>query len=122
MEIIYAGESKKDLTTGVSYKVIEVEDGRYTVRDDVGERNELWKGEFIIVNDKPPQSKKDSLIEVLSNQIIGIIGGWLIVYFLFPLFDNLPQEQIATVSTVIFFAWSSLRSYVLRRFFNNRNK
>jgi hypothetical protein len=68
------------------------------------------------------QTKKQSLFEILTNQVIGIIGGWLIVYLLFPLFDHLPQEQIATISAVIFFIWSSLRSYILRRLFNKKIK
>lgn len=64
------------------------------------------------------QTKKQSHIEVLSNQIIGIIGGWLIVYLLFPLFDHLEQHHVATISTAIFFIWSYARSYILRRLFN----
>ena len=68
------------------------------------------------------QTKKDSHKEVLLNQIIGIIGGWCIVYFLFPLFDDLEQSLVATISTIIFFIWSYLRSYGLRRYFNAKNK
>jgi hypothetical protein len=64
------------------------------------------------------QSKKQTHFEILTNQVAGIIGGWLIVYFLFPLFDHLYQEKIATISSVIFFTWSYLRSYIVRRFFN----
>lgn len=66
------------------------------------------------------QTKKESHIEVTVNQIIGIIGGWLIVYFLFPLFDHLEQHIVATISTIIFFVWSYARSYFFRRFFNKR--
>lgn len=67
------------------------------------------------------QSKKKTHIEILTNQVIGIIGGWAIVYFLFPFFDHLPQEQIATISTIIFFCWSYLRSYTVRRYFNKKD-
>ena len=67
------------------------------------------------------QTKKDSHKEVLINQIVGIVGGWLIVYYLFPLFDYLSQEIVATISTIIFFIWSYLRSYLLRRYFNYIN-
>jgi hypothetical protein len=66
------------------------------------------------------QTRKQSHIEILTNQVIGIIGGWLIVYLLFPLFDHLPQAHIATISSVLFFVWSYARSYALRRFFNSR--
>jgi uncharacterized membrane protein YfcA len=64
------------------------------------------------------QTKKQSHLEVTINQIIGIIGGWLIVYYLFPLFDYLSQEVVATISTIIFFIWSYLRSYLIRIYFN----
>jgi len=49
------------------------------------------------------QTRKQSHIEILTNQVIGIVGGWLIVYLLFPLFDHLPQAHVATISSVIFF-------------------
>jgi len=68
------------------------------------------------------QSKRHSHYEVLSNQVVGIMGGWLIVMFLFPLFDHLLQHWVATVSSVIFFTWSYVRSYALRRYFNGKVK
>lgn len=64
------------------------------------------------------QTKKQTHIEVITNQCLGLIGGWLIVYYLFPLFDYLSQEVVATISTIIFFIWSYLRSYLIRRYFN----
>lgn len=66
------------------------------------------------------QSKKESHAEVMENQIVGIIGGWLIVMYLFPLFHHLPQAQVATVSSALFFMWSYLRSYVIRRRHNKK--
>ena len=68
------------------------------------------------------QSKRDSHIEISINQVAGIILGWLIVYFLFPLFDHLEQVWVASISTVIFFISSYARSYILRRMFNGRIK
>ena len=64
------------------------------------------------------QTRLQSLIEVLHNQWIGIVTGWLIVYFIFPLFNHLPQFWVANISTVLFFVSSSLRAYILRRYFN----
>ena len=64
------------------------------------------------------QSKKLSHLEALANQIVGIAVGWCIVYFAFPLFDYLPQSQVATISTIIFFLASYARIYVIRRLFN----
>lgn len=66
------------------------------------------------------QSKKQSHIEIMINQLIGLIGGWLIVFYLFPLFDSYSQSIVATISTIIFFIWSYIRSYAIRRFFNKR--
>lgn len=55
--------------------------------------------------------------EVTLNQVVGILVGYGIVYFLFPLFDHLPQSQVASISTGLFFVSSYLRSYVIRRLF-----
>lgn len=68
------------------------------------------------------QSKKQTHYEVLTNQVVGIIGGWLIVYLLFPFFEHLEQHFVATISSVLFFVWSYLRSYIIRRWFNARQK
>ena len=67
------------------------------------------------------QCKKDSHKEVMSNQMIGIVLGWMIVYFLFPFFEHLNQFWVASISTVIFFVSSYTRSYILRRVFNEKN-
>ncbi len=61
------------------------------------------------------QSRLESFIEVLHNQWIGIVTGWMIVYFIFPLFQHLPQHWVATISTVLFFISSGIRTYILRR-------
>ena len=41
-------------------------------------------------------------------------------FYIFPLFDYLSQSLVATISTVIFFIWSYIRSYIVRRYFNKR--
>lgn len=66
------------------------------------------------------QSKKDSHKEIFMNQWVGIILGWLIVYFLFPLFEHFEQFWIATISTVLFFISSYIRGYFIRRYFNKK--
>jgi hypothetical protein len=68
------------------------------------------------------QSKKQSHYEIITNQIVGIIIGWCLVYFAFPIMGvevNAPQ---ATLSSFMFFIASYGRSYVIRRVFNNRLK
>jgi len=68
------------------------------------------------------QSKRETHIEITLNQVVGIIGGWLIVMFIFPFFDHLEQFYVASISSVLFFVWSYVRSYIIRRFFNRRIK
>jgi len=65
-----------------------------------------------------PQSKRNSALEVLTNQILGIATGWLVVYLVFPLLESLEQWQLATVSTGLFFVSSSVRLYIIRRVFS----
>jgi len=57
--------------------------------------------------------------EVTLNQLVGLIGGWLIVYLSNPLFVkySLTNEQIATTYSVMFFIWSYSRSFVIRLIF-----
>jgi uncharacterized membrane protein YccC len=68
------------------------------------------------------QTKKDTHIEVTVNQVLGIVIGWSIVFFLFPLFNQLDQAVVATISTILFFISSYARSYLVRRLFNARIK
>jgi uncharacterized membrane protein YccC len=68
------------------------------------------------------QSKKHSHYEILTNQIVGVIIGWLIVFLLFPFFSHLDQFWIATISTALFFISSYVRSYCIRRIFNGMAK
>jgi len=65
------------------------------------------------------QTKRHSHQEVLTNQIVGIVLGWLIVYLAFPLFDHLSQVWVATISSCLFFVSSYTRSYLIRRYFNH---
>jgi len=64
------------------------------------------------------QTKKHSHFEVVTNQAVGLILGWLIVYFIFPFMGMESTATTATASSVIFFISSYLRSYVIRRVFN----
>jgi len=67
------------------------------------------------------QSKKMAHLEVITNQISGIVVGWLIVFFIFPFIGIPVTAGQASVSTVIFFVSSYSRMYLLRRIFNNLN-
>jgi len=63
------------------------------------------------------QSKRTTHIEALTNQVIGIMIGWSIVYFIFPLLSNLTSAELATASSAMFFIASYARIYIIRRIF-----
>ncbi len=65
------------------------------------------------------QSKKHSHLEVITNQISGIVVGWLIVYFIFPMIGIPVTVTQTTVSSLIFFIASYSRMYIIRRIFNS---
>ncbi len=64
------------------------------------------------------QSKKTTHLEVITNQISGVVMGWLIVFFIFPFLGIPVTVTQATASTLIFFISSYSRMYVIRRIFN----
>ena len=69
------------------------------------------------------QTKKQTHYEVITNQVIGIVFGWVIVaYILIPLSNIYTAEIVATISTGLFFVSSYTRSYLVRRWFNGRIK
>lgn len=67
------------------------------------------------------QTKLDSLIESLTNVLVGFIVAVLSQVVIFPFFDiNIPLSDNIIIG-VYFTAISIVRSYVVRRFFNNAN-
>jgi len=68
------------------------------------------------------QSKKESHYEIMANQIIGIITGWCVVYFIYPLLLPLGIFWTANISSGIFLVLSYTRMYLVRRYFNYRYK
>ena len=64
------------------------------------------------------QSKKHTHYEMLVNSILGVIIGWSIVFFAFPLMGVSTTVKQASTSSVIFFIASYLRAYIVRRMFN----
>lgn len=65
------------------------------------------------------QSKRHSHYEALANQIAGIVIGWCLVYFVFPLMGVETTILQASISSGMFFISSYARSYTIRRIFNN---
>lgn len=66
------------------------------------------------------QTKKEIHKEVITSQIIGIIYGWTVVFLVFPYMASFSQFWLATASSGIFFAGSYTRTYLVRRYFDNK--
>lgn len=64
------------------------------------------------------QSKLHSHLESLTNQVAGIIIGWSLVFFAFPLMGVATTATQASISSGMFFVASYARSYLIRRGFN----
>lgn len=68
------------------------------------------------------QSKKHSIYESISNLIVGFIISMLSLYLIFPILNIESSTQQNFIITVYFTVISLIRSYVIRRFFNNKIK
>ena len=68
------------------------------------------------------QSKKDSFIETLTSVFVGWLIGVILNMLVLPLFDyNITVIDSLWVS-LIFTVVSVIRGYVIRRFFNSKEK
>lgn len=68
------------------------------------------------------QSKKESFIETLTSVFVGWLIGVILNMLVLPLFDyNITVVDSLWVS-LIFTAVSVIRSYVIRRAFNSKEK
>ena len=68
------------------------------------------------------QSKKQSLIESLTSTTIGIIIGVVLNLTILPIFGYPVSWSDSLWISVIFTIVSIIRSYVIRRFFNSKEK
>ncbi|MBV7268394.1 DUF7220 family protein [Winogradskyella luteola] len=66
------------------------------------------------------QTKKQSLKEAVTNTAVGFVISYLSTFAIFPLvgFHSNPSKNL--VITIYFTIISILRSYVIRRWFNNK--
>jgi len=64
------------------------------------------------------QSKRYSLIEAVSNTIVGFLVSILVQLIVYPVMDIPVSLSQNIVITFIFTVVSILRGYALRRFFN----
>ena len=68
------------------------------------------------------QSKKQSLIESLTSTTIGIIIGILLNLTILPIFGYPVSVVDSLWISVIFTVVSIIRSYIIRRWFNSKEK
>lgn len=66
------------------------------------------------------QSKKDSMLEAMVNIAVGAVIAWLITYSANAYVND--HAMAATVSVAGCTAWSFIRQYFVRRYFNARIK
>ena len=68
------------------------------------------------------QSKKQSLIESLTSTTIGIIIGILLNLTILPIFGYPVSLADSLWISLIFTAISVIRGYIIRRWFNSKEK
>ena len=68
------------------------------------------------------QTKKQSLIESLTNTAIGFVVSYASTFLIFPLLGMQTSAGTNLIITVYFTIISILRGYVIRRWFNKNPK
>ena len=63
------------------------------------------------------QSKKQSLIEVTTSTVIGLLGSWVIAYAVMTEIEDRAMASTVTVAGCTL--WSLVRGYWIRRSFAN---
>ena len=67
------------------------------------------------------QTKKQSIIESLTNIVVGLITSFLIQLVIYPILDIPVTLNQNVIITIVFFVVSFVRGYIIRRIFNNLN-
>ena len=68
------------------------------------------------------QTKKQSLIETLTSVFVGWLIGVILNMLVLPLFDYNVSLTDGVLISIIFTAVSVIRGYVIRRWFNSKEK
>jgi len=64
------------------------------------------------------QSKKLSIIEAISNTIIGLLTSFIIQLIIYPILNIEVSINQNIIITIVFFIASIIRGYLVRRLFN----
>ena len=68
------------------------------------------------------QSKRESMIETLTSVFVGWLIGVILNMLVLPLFNYDVNLTDGVLISIIFTAVSVVRSYVVRRFFNSKER
>ena len=68
------------------------------------------------------QTKKQSMIETLTSVFVGWFIGVVLNMLVLPLFDYNVSLTDGVLISIIFTAVSVIRGYVIRRWFNSKEK
>jgi len=68
------------------------------------------------------QSKKQSIMETLTSVFIGYIISLASLFIIFPILNIESSSSKNIIITFYFTVLSIARGYVVRRFFNKKNK
>lgn len=66
------------------------------------------------------QTKKQSIIESITQTLIGLIVSLCIQLVIYPLLNIEVTFSQNLIITFVFFISSIIRGYIIRRFFNNK--
>ena len=68
------------------------------------------------------QTKRQSLIETLTSVFVGWLIGVILNMLVLPLFDYDVSLTDGVLISIIFTAVSGVRGYLIRRFFNSKER
>ena len=66
------------------------------------------------------QTKKQSVIESLTNILVGLITSFLIQIVIYPIMGIPVTFNQNIIITIVFFIASFIRGYLIRRYFNSK--
>jgi hypothetical protein len=68
------------------------------------------------------QTKRQSIVESITQTVIGLVTSFLIQLVIYPILNIPVTFSQNLIITFVFFLASILRGYLIRRFFNNKLK
>ena len=66
------------------------------------------------------QTKKKSVIEAITNTVVGLLTSFIIQLIVYPLMGIPVTIGQNIIITIVFFIASIIRGYAIRRYFNKK--